>query len=109
MKKFLTGVAVGAIIATLLTPKTGRDLQDELINHINKLQKKIKDFDVKTCVSNIEITKESLQEKIEEAKEAIEAFDWSHSKEKVGKKFDEVAVRLNEIKAQLTVNVKEEE
>lgn len=105
MKKcvFLTGVAVGAVLTALLTPKTGRDLQDELIEHVNKLQRKIKDFDFKTCISEVEITKASLQEKIEEAKKAIEEFDWARSKEKVGKKFDEVTERLNEIKAQLTV------
>jgi gas vesicle protein len=105
MKKFLIGVIVGAVATAVLTPKTGRDLQDELIDHLNKLQKKIKDFDVKECVSNIEITKESLQEKIEEAKKAIEDFDWAESKEKVVRKFDEVTERLNEIKAQLVNDV----
>ena len=103
MKKFLAGVIVGAVATAILTPKTGREFQDELIDHVNKLQKKVKDFDVKECVSNIEITKEALQEKLEEAKKAIEDFDWHESKEKVGKKFDEVTERLNEIKAQLVV------
>jgi len=103
MKKFLAGMIVGAVVAAVLTPKTGRDLQDELISHVNKLQKKVKDFDVKECVSNIDLTKEALQEKLDEAKKAIEDFDWAHSKEKVSKKFDEVTERLNEIKAQLIV------
>lgn len=101
--KFITGLVVGAMLTALLTPKTGRDLQDELIDHVNKLQKKVKDFDVKDCVSNIEISKESLQEKIEEARKAIEAFDWTRSKEKATKKFDEVTKRLNEIKEQLVL------
>ena len=104
MKKcaFLTGIAVGVVLTALLTPKTGRDLQDDLIDHVNKLQKKVKEFDIKECVSNIEITKEGLQAKIEDARKAIEDFDWAQSKEKVGKKVDEVTERLNEIKAQLT-------
>lgn len=105
MKKFLAGMIVGAAVAAVLTPKTGRDLQDELIEKANKLQKKVKDFDLKECVSNIELdlSKETLQMKLEEAKQAVEDFDWDHSKEKVAKKFDEVTERLNEIKEQLIV------
>ena len=105
MNKFLTGVAIGAVITALLTPKTGRDLQDELISNLNKIQKKIKDFDIKECVTNMEVTtesvKESVQCKLEEAKKAIDEFDWTESKDKIQKKFDEVTERLNEIKEQL--------
>ena len=104
MKKFIAGLIVGAAVAAVLTPKTGRDLQEELIARTNKLQRKVKEFDFKEYLSNLEVdlTREALQAKIEEAKEAIEEFDWDHSKEKVAKKFDEVAERLNEIKEQLT-------
>jgi len=97
MKKcctFLTGVALGAIIALLLTPKTGKEMQDSLIEKTNELQKKLKDFELSD-------TKEMLQEKIKETREMIQNFDWNESKEKVQKTFDDVSARLSEIKRQL--------
>ena len=98
MKKscaFVTGVVVGAVACALLTPKTGRDLQDELIKKANELQKKAQDFELKD-------TKELIQGKLDETKKMIQHFDWKESKKKVEKKFEEVTERLNEIKAQLT-------
>jgi len=98
MKKcctFFTGVALGAIIAILLTPKTGKEMQDSLIRKTNELQKKLKDFELSD-------TKSVLQEKVKETRELIQNFDWNESKEKVQKTFDDVSARLSEIKLQLT-------
>ena len=98
MKKcctFLTGVAVGVVAAMLLTPKTGKEMQDSLIKKTNELQKKLKEFELSE-------TKDVLQGKIQEAKESIKNFDWNESKEKVQKTFDDVTARLNEMKADLT-------
>ena len=103
MKKccaFLTGLVVGAALTALLTPKTGKELQNDLIKKANCLQKKIKEFDIKDV--DLKQTKEVLKEKLEEAKKTIETFNWSDSKEKAQKKFEEVTDRLSEIKMQLT-------
>jgi len=98
MKKcctFFTGVALGAVVAVLLTPKTGKEMQDSLIKKTNELQKKLKDFELSE-------TKAVLQEKVKETRELIQNFDWNESKEKVQKTFDDVSARLSEIKGQLT-------
>lgn len=103
MKKccvFLTGLAVGVVITALLTPKTGKDLQNDLIKKANDVQRKIKAFDIKDM--NLKQTKEALKEKLDDVKKTIEAFNWAESKEKVQKKFEEVTERLSEIKSQLT-------
>jgi len=99
MKKFLLGLIIGAIITALLTPQTGKELQDDLIKKVNDLQKKLKKFDIKDV--NIAETKTVLKEKLDDAKQLIEDFDWEKSKRAVQGKFDEVAERLNEIKEQL--------
>lgn len=103
MKKccaFLTGIAIGAVVTALITPKTGKELQEDLIKKANEMQKKIKDFDIKDLSFNE--TKEALKQKIEDAKKMIDEFNWEDSKEKVQKKFDEMSERLMEIKEQLT-------
>ena len=102
MKKccaFLTGIVVGAVVTALVTPKTGKEMQDELIRKANVLQQKLKDFDIKDV--NLANTKEVLKEKLDDAKHAIEDFDWAESKQKVQEKFDDVAERLSEIKRQI--------
>ena len=91
---------IGAVITAILTPQTGKGLQDELIKKTNDLRKKMKDFDLKDI--NYHDTKCALKEKLDDAKQMIEDFDWSESKEKVQKKFEEVTCRLSEIKDQLT-------
>jgi len=106
MKKccaFLTGIVVGVVITALVTPKTGKEMQDELINKVNVLQRKIKEFDLKEVnwSEAIEDTKCALKEKLDDAKHAIEEFNWDDSKQKVQEKFDDVAERLSEIKRQL--------
>ena len=100
MKKFLVGMIIGAVVTAICTPKTGKGLQDELIQKTNDLRKKIKEFDIKDI--NYHDTKCALKEKLDDAKQMIEDFDWAESKEKVQKKFDEVTCRLGEIKEQLT-------
>jgi len=106
MKKccaFLTGIVVGAVVTALVTPKTGKEMQDELIKKVNTLQKKVKEFDIKEVnwSEAIEDTKCAIKGKLDDAKHAIEEFDWDTSKQKVQEKFDDVAERLNEIKRQL--------
>ena len=108
MKKglaFLVGLTIGAVVTALVTPKTGKELQDDLVKKANEVGKKIKEFDIKDI--NFADTKEALKCKLDDAKKAIEDFDWSESKEKVQKKFEEVTERLSEIKCQLA-NVTEE-
>ena len=102
---FLTGLVVGAVVTALVTPKTGKDLQEDLIKKANEVGKKIKEFDLKDI--NLTDTKEALKCKLDDAKKAIEDFDWTESKEKVQKKFEELTERLSEIKGQL-VDLKEE-
>jgi len=109
MKKccaFLTGIVVGAVVTALVTPKTGREMQDELIKKANELQKKLKDFDIKdvNLADTLADTKDMLKEKLDDAKHAIEDFDWDKSRQKVQEKFDDVAERLSEIKRQITQN-----
>jgi len=102
MKKccaFLAGIALGAAVTALVTPKSGKELQEQLITKANELQKKVKEFDIKDLSFNE--TRDVLKEKLDEIKAAIEDFDWAESKEKVSKKFDEVSARLSEIKVQL--------
>lgn len=101
MKKccaFLTGIVVGVVVTALVTPKTGKEMQDELINKVNVLQRKIKEVNWSEA---IEDTKCALKEKLDDAKHAIEEFNWDDSKQKVQEKFDDVAERLSEIKRQL--------
>lgn len=108
MKKccaFLTGIAIGAVVTALITPKTGKELQDDLIKSVAGMQKKMKDFDIKDYSLNE--TKDLLKAKLDEAKKAIDNFDWNESKEKVGKKFEEINERLVEIKGQLADAVAE--
>ena len=103
MKKcraFLTGIALGAIVAALVTPKTGKELQEELIVKASELNKKIKDFDIKDIT--FEDAKCAIKEKLDDAKQAIEEFDWNETKHKVQEKFDEVTERLAEVKRQIT-------
>ena len=96
---FLTGITVGAVLTAVLTPKAGKDLQDDLIKKANELQKKVKEFDIKDV--SLTETKDVLKEKIEDSKKMIEEFDWAESKEKVQKKSEEISERLAEIKLQL--------
>ena len=102
---FLTGLAVGVVLTALLTPKAGKDLQNDLIKKVNDMQKKIKEFDIKDI--NLKQTKEALKEKLDDAKKTIEEFNWTESKEKVQKKFEEVTERLGEIKSQLNEGLEE--
>ena len=109
MKKgfgFVAGLAIGAVVTALLTPKTGKDLQDDLIKKANELQKKMKEFDLKDM--SLADTKDVVKEKLDEAKKMIDEFDWAESKEKVQKKFEEVSERLTEIKVQLVEGKKDE-
>ena len=104
MKKglaFLVGLTVGAVVTALVTPKTGKEFQDDLVKKAGEVGKKIKEFDLKDV--NLADTKEALKCKLDEAKKAIEEFDWTESKEKVQKKFEEVTERLTEIKAQIAI------
>jgi len=108
MKKglaFLVGLTVGAVVTALVTPKTGKEFQDDLVKKAGEVGKKIKEFEIKDI--NLADTKEALKCKLDEAKKAIEEFDWTESKEKVQKKFEEITERLTEIKAQIAIVTEE--
>lgn len=97
MKKcctFLTGMLVGVIAATLVTPKTGKEMQTYLINKTNHLQNKLNEFDVTE-------TRDLLIEKVKEIHTQILDFDWSDSKEIVANAVEEITVRIKEIKQEI--------
>jgi len=101
MKKccaFITGLAIGAVVTAFLTPKTGKELQAELMEKCNDLQNKIKSYDYKDF--DYSTTVETLKAKFDETKKAIEEFDWSNSKEIAQKRFVELSKSLIDLKAQ---------
>ena len=75
MKKstiFVLGALLGGGAALLLTPKSGKELQGELLQQVEELQQKAKEFDQ-------ELFKVKCKNKLEEIKKMINEFEWSRS------------------------------
>ena len=93
MKKrnvFVLGALLGAAAVALLTPKSGKEMQKELLQKVDDVQTKIKDLEV-------EDVKEAFVTKLDEIKELINNFDWELSKADLEEKVNDVKAKLNEM------------
>ena len=93
MKKrnvFVLGALMGAAAVALLTPKSGKEMQNELLQKVDDLQTKIKDLEV-------EDVKEAFVTKLDEIKELVNNFDWELSKADLEVKVNDVKAKLNEM------------
>ena len=93
MKKrnvFVLGALLGAAAVALLTPKSGKEMQNELLQKVDDLQTKIKDLEV-------EDVKEAFVTKLDEIKEIVNNFDWELSKADLEVKVNDVKAKLNEM------------
>ncbi len=94
MKKryiFALGALVGGAAALLLTPKTGKELQVELLEKVEELQEKIQNFDQETF-------KATCKEQLDELKETIMNFDVSESIQLVEDKVKSINERIAHLK-----------
>ena len=93
MKKrnvFVLGALLGAAAVALLTPKSGKEMQNELLQKVDDIQTKIKDLEV-------EDVKEAFVTKLDEIKELFNNFDWELSKADLEVKVNDVKAKLNEM------------
>ena len=93
MKKrnvFVLGALLGAAAVALLTPKSGKEMQNELLQKVDDLQTKIKDLEV-------EDVKEAFVTKLDEIKDLVNNFDWELSKADLEVKVNDVKAKLNEM------------
>ena len=93
MKKrnvFVLGALLGAAAVALLTPKSGKEMQNELLQKVDDLQTKIKDLEV-------EDVKEAFVTKLDEIKELVNNFDWELSKADLEVKVNDVKAKLNKM------------
>ncbi|MGL4337801.1 MAG: YtxH domain-containing protein [Turicibacter sp.] len=93
MKKrnvFLLGALLGAGAVALLTPKSGKDMQNDIMKTVDDVQAKIKDLDV-------DEVKEQFLNKLDEVKSLVSEFDWEASKAELDYKVNDVKQKLNEM------------
>lgn len=93
MKKrnvFVLGALLGAAAVALLTPKSGKEMQKELLNKVDEIQNKIKDIE-------IEDVKQSFTAKLDEIKDLVNNFDWESSKAELESKVNDVKEKLNDM------------
>ena len=93
MKKrnvFVLGALMGAAAVALLTPKSGKEMQKELLNKVDEIQNKIKDIE-------IEDVKQSFTAKLDEIKDLVNNFDWESSKAELESKVNDVKEKLNDM------------
>ena len=97
MKKtniFILGSLIGAAASLLLTPKTGKEIQKDLLKKVDELQMKIKDFEINDA-------KQMFIGALDEVRDLINNFDWEASKAELEAKFNEVKEKINEIMSHL--------
>lgn len=105
MKKrtiFALGAFIGGAAALLLTPKSGKELQRDLLNRVDELQQKVKEFDQESF-------KEQCKAQLEEIKASINEFDWNHSLQQIDEKVSQVTTRLQNLKDVIDEHKKEEQ
>ena len=94
MKKryiFALGALVGGAAALFLAPKSGKELQADLLTKVEELQEKVKDFDQ-------DAFKTSCKEQLDEIKLAITNFDLSDSIQAMEEKFRALSERMTDLK-----------
>ena len=94
MKKryiFALGALVGGAAALFLAPKSGKELQADLLTKVEELQEKVKDFDQDSF-------KTSCKEQLDEIKLAITNFDLSDSIQAMEEKFKSLSERVTDLK-----------
>ena len=94
MKKryiFALGALVGGAAALFLAPKSGKELQADLLAKVEELQEKLKDFDQDGF-------KTSCKEQLDEIKLAITNFDLSDSIQAMEEKFKSLSERVTDLK-----------
>ena len=94
MKKryiFALGALVGGAAALFLAPKSGKQLQADLLAKVEELQEKVKDFDQ-------DAFKTSCKEQLDEIKLAITNFDLSDSIQAMEEKFRSLSERMTDLK-----------
>ena len=94
MKKryiFALGALVGGAAALFLAPKSGKELQADLLAKVEELQEKVKDFDQ-------DAFKTSCKEQLDEIKLAITNFDLSDSIQAMEEKFKSLSERVTDLK-----------
>ncbi len=105
MKKrtiFTLGALLGGAAALLLTPKSGKELQLELLRGVEELQQKLKEFDQ-------EVFKTQCKDQLEDIKEMINEFDWNRSLQQVEEKVTQVTSRLQSLKSVIEEHTLEEQ
>lgn len=94
MKKryiFGLGALVGGVAALFLTPKSGKEMQNKLLETVEELQRKLKDFDQ-------EVFKEKCKVQLEEIKTSINEFNWNDSMQQLEEKVSQLTGRLQDLK-----------
>lgn len=105
MKKstiFALGALLGGGVALLLTPKTGKELQGELLQRVEELQQKVREFDQ-------ELFKEKCKSQLEEIKERINEIDWNLSVRQNEEKVKQVTSCLHDLTEEMDEYEKEEQ
>lgn len=104
MKKryiFALGALVGGAAALFLAPKSGKELQADLIAKVEELQEKVKDFDQ-------DAFKASCKEQLDELKLAVTNFDLSDSIQAMEEKFKALNERITQLKTVIEEHQEEE-
>lgn len=101
MKKryaFVLGAIMGGVATILLTPKSGKDMQADLMLKVDELQKKISDF-------NQDELKETLINEVQRLKSSIQSYDWQASKAELENKVDDLLKRIDGLKEVVQQNI----
>lgn len=105
MKKgtmFALGALLGGGAALLLTPKSGKELQGELLQRVDELQQKVKEFDQESF-------KVKCKNQLEEIKKMIDEFDWNRSIQQDEENVKQVTSRLDDLTEEIEEYEEEEQ
>lgn len=105
MKKstvFTLGALIGGGVALFVTPKSGKELQNELLQRVEELQLKVKEFDQ-------ELFKEQCKFQLEELKKRINDIDWKLSLRQNEEELEEITSCLTVLKEEVDEHEKTEE
>ncbi|HAX71976.1 MAG TPA: YtxH domain-containing protein [Firmicutes bacterium] len=101
MKKrhaFVLGALIGGAATLFLTPKTGKQMQTDLLKKVEDLQNKLNQFDQDEL-------KDSLIQEVDRLKSTIQHYDWQASKAELESKFNEMVHRIDDLKEVVQQNI----
>lgn len=99
---FALGALLGGGAALLLTPKSGKELQGELLQRVDELQQKVKEFDQESF-------KVKCKNQLEEIKKMIDEFDWNRSIQQDEENVKQVTSRLDDLTEEIEEYEEEEQ